>query len=635
MAYSPVGQDEKSPNSPSQQAATLTKVLTTSSFSRYKQRLLRYALALISAVVLFKITTSSSRSSGQLQVQYAFKANTPAALPQIDRREAVKREFLHAWYGYRDHAWMADALMPLTGGRQEKFCGWSATLVDSLDTLWIMGLTDEFNEAVEAVVSIDFTEISRTSILAGNDHLLYHGIPAHRVPKPLGCTLNLFESTIRYLGGMLAAYDLSGDERLKLKVVELGNMLHKAWRTQNGLPCSYCDPVRMVSNEVLEASSDVPLADIGSFYLELARLFQVTGNLAYLDTLNSMTEIFYRAQNQSAVAGLWPERVDANAWSPKSDKFKTNEHVYSLGALSDSAYEYLVKSHQMLGGVASVYADMWDLASAAIRKYMLFHASIPQYNASDVLFSGIVYSEEENVFLEPRTQHLACFAGGMFALAGKLFDRPEDLKTGEALTEGCVWAYETGPLGLMPETFSLVLCPNVHEQCDFNQSLWTQIRRHPEELPEICGVNVNCEWSVNFPDGYLASIDTQYPLRPEAIESVFIMYRLTGDEKWRDKGWRMFENIIKHTRTDYGHASLKTVMEMSSQTKYVNGKAVSAKASQQKDEMESFWLAETLKYFYLLFSETSLISLDEWVLNTEAHPLRLQPRSMATKVHKI
>jgi mannosyl-oligosaccharide alpha-1,2-mannosidase len=38
--------------------------------------------------------------------------------------------------------------------------------------------------------------------------------------------------------------------------------------------------------------------------------------------------------------------------------------------------------------------------------------------------------------------------------------------------------------------------------------------------------------------------------------------------------------------------------------------------------MNSFWLAETLKYFYLLYSEPSLMSLDEWVFNTEAHPFK-------------
>lgn len=69
----------------------------------------------------------------------------------------------------------------------------------------------------------------------------------------------------------------------------------------------------------------------------------------------------------------------------------------------------------------------------------------------------------------------------------------------------------------------------------------------------------------------------------------------------------MFNNIIKYTLTNIGHAGIEDVTETS---------------PKQQDRMESFWMAETLKYFYLLFAEPELISLDEFVLNTEAHPLR-------------
>lgn len=96
---------------------------------------------------------------------------------------------------------------------------------------------------------------------------------------------------------------------------------------------------------------------------------------------------------------------------------------------------------------------------------------------------------------------------------------------------------------------------------------------------------------------------------PEAIESVFIMYRMTGDESWREKGWEMWQAIERETRTTHGHSAIKDVTRANWE-------------NNQQDEMESFWLAETLKYFYLLFSEESLVSLDEWVLNTEAHPFR-------------
>jgi mannosyl-oligosaccharide alpha-1,2-mannosidase len=87
------------------------------------------------------------------------------------------------------------------------------------------------------------------------------------------------------------------------------------------------------------------------------------------------------------------------------------------------------------------------------------------------------------------------------------------------------------------------------------------------------------------------------------------MYRITGDASWQDKGWKMFESIIEFTNTTYGHSA-------------ANGVSGRKNSHVLLDQMESFWLAETLKYFYLLFSTPDVVSLDEWVLNTEAHPFR-------------
>ena len=69
----------------------------------------------------------------------------------------------------------------------------------------------------------------------------------------------------------------------------------------------------------------------------------------------------------------------------------------------------------------------------------------------------------------------------------------------------------------------------------------------------------------------------------------------------------MFNTIVQHTTTEIGHAGLSDCT--------VDNPA-------KQDRMESFWLAETLKYFYLIFADPRLVSLDEYVLNTEAHPLR-------------
>ena len=117
---------------------------------------------------------------------------------------------------------MKDELRPVSGDTNTKYCGWAATLVDALDTLWIMGLHDEFNEAVEATTKIDFT----------------------RSESNPTCVVNLFETTIRHLGGMMAAYDLSEDQRLLPKIAELGEMLYGAFDTYNGIPCPHFSVIK-------------------------------------------------------------------------------------------------------------------------------------------------------------------------------------------------------------------------------------------------------------------------------------------------------------------------------------------------------------------------------------------------------
>lgn len=89
-------------------------------------------------------------------------------------------------------------------------------------------------------------------------------------------------------------------------------------------------------------------------------------------------------------------------------------------------------------------------------------------------------------------------------------------------------------------------------------------------------------------------------IRPEAIESVFVMYRITGDPHLQDAAWRMFQNIVRYTTAEYGNAQLRDVRDVEAQRKV--------------DKMESFWFAETLKYFYLIFSSPDLVSLDDYVL---------------------
>lgn len=86
------------------------------------------------------------------RVQHRFPPETAAARAVREaRRDEVRAVFQKSWRSYRRFAWMQDALLPVSGGGRDQFSGWSATLVDALDTLWIMGLREEFDEAVDAV----------------------------------------------------------------------------------------------------------------------------------------------------------------------------------------------------------------------------------------------------------------------------------------------------------------------------------------------------------------------------------------------------------------------------------------------------------------------------------------------------
>merc|ERR1712043_28759 len=103
----------------------------------------------------------------------------------------------------------------------------------------------------------------------------------------------------------------------------------------------------------------------------------------------------------------------------------------------------------------------------------------------------------------------------------------------------------------------------------------------------------------------------QYFLRPETVESYFVMWRVTHDQKYRDWGWEAVKAIEKYCRTESGG--------------YTGVTNVWDKNSVIKDDIQQSWfLAETLKYLYLLFSDDDLISIDEWVFNTEAHPLPIK-----------
>jgi len=198
------------------------------------------------------------------------------------------------------------------------------------------------------------------------------------------------------------------------------------------------------------------------------------------------------------------------------------------------------------------------------------------------------------------------------ALGGRLVENTTHVEKGEKLMDGCVWTYKAAPLGIMPETFHMAPCKSA-AHCPWDEDEWMrdvlQMNGHGrsddldvDKAKEVIATH-------NLPKGFTSVPDTRYILRPEAIESVFILHRITGRDDLPESAWAMFEAIDSNTRTELANSALRSVM-------------VSDGKPQMSDSMESFWFGETLKYFYLMFSEPSLISLDEYVFTTEAHPLK-------------
>lgn len=530
------------------------------------------------------VTNLTALPSGPLvdlpQIQHDFEHEShERRVERQARLAAVEGAFLHSWAGYKDKAWLQDEVAPVSGEVHNGFGGWGATLVDSLDTLWIMGMQKEFVAAVSALRKIDFKTTSLKEV-------------------------NVFETTIRYIGGFLSAYDVSGQKHKILleKAVELGDMLYFAFDTPNRMPVTRWDWKNTALGGSQEAARFSLLAEVGSLSLEFTRLSQLTGDNKWYDAIARITDLFEDSQNRTKVPGLWGVMLDT------LNADFTRDTTFSIGGMADSLYEYLPKQHLMLGGRNDQYRNMYSTALASVKENLLFRPLNPD-NQHLLLPGTLKRYSSAHISLIPEAQHLTCFAGGMVALAAKAFQRTDDLETARQLVDGCLWAYESMPSGIMPEAFYAAACrETAEENCTWSDQKWYRAINTPNpgkhELEDNDPENTKKKAKLTIKaaklaPGFTRIIDPRYMLRPEAIESLFVLYRITGDHALQDKAWNMFQAISNATKTDIAYAGIKDVSET---------------GSDWIDTMESFWTAETLKYFYLIFSEPDVISLDDYVL---------------------
>ncbi|POR31360.1 alpha-1,2-Mannosidase [Tolypocladium paradoxum] len=527
------------------------------------------------------LPTAAADALPRVQAHFAAESAARKQL-RLQRRDAIKAAFTKSWTAYKQHAWLRDEVTPVTGQPRDTFGGWGATLVDSLDTLWVMDMKADFEAAVDAA---------------------HRNVSFATTPAP---TVNVFETTIRFLGGLLSAYDLSGDARLLAKARDVGDMLYAAFDTPNHLPVTRWDLHAAARGEPQAALSSTLLAEVGSLGLEFTRLSLVTGDARYHDAVLRIAELLAAAQPATKVPGLWPILVDAAAadFDAGAD--------YALGGMADSAYEYLPKMAALLGQGTGLYADMYARSTAASREHLFFRPMTP--TAEDVLFPGVLHAGDggASASLETSAGHLTCFTGGMLALGGRLLANETHLDWADRLTRGCLWAYASLPTGVMPETFHLAACPDA-SSCAWDEARWHAAVRSRQPSSDDDDDDAAARAAIEeqrLPPGFTHIPDARYVLRPEAVESVFVMYRTTGDPRWQDRAWALWTAVDALTSTPLANSA---VWDVNPRPGEAPGLA---------DSMESFWLGETLKYLYLVFSEPGLVSLDEWVFNTEAHPFR-------------
>ncbi|KAI0841532.1 glycoside hydrolase family 47 protein [Hypoxylon sp. FL0890] len=488
------------------------------------------------------------------------------------RREKVKSAFITSWDAYFANAWGYDRYHPVSErGSQMSPDGLGWIIVDSLDTIMLMNLTDRLAESRKWL---------QRKLNYNQDQ-----------------DVNTFEMTIRMLGGLLSAHYLTTQlpnatsRRYSVylaKAVELADRLLPAYESRSGIPYAsvHLSKAKGVPSHADGASSST--AEAGTLQLEMKYLSYLTGNDTYWRKAEMVMKVL---SDNHAEDGLVPIFVN-----PESGRFTSRE--IRLGSRGDSYYEYLVKQFLQTSGQEPVYLEMWEEALEGIRKHLITTAKHSGLKFVAELPQGIGGP------LSPKMDHLVCFLPGLIAVGatrghtlseartwpGWDQKKEDQIQLARDLMKTCWGMYAVTETGLAPE----IAWFHADEE---------DLRPAPGNRPLASTRNSLASWKRDF---IIKPLDAHNLQRPETVESLFVLWRITEDPLYREWGWKIFNAFEKHTK-------------LSQKQGYTSVNNVNAVPPPPRDNMESFWLAETLKYLYLLFSPNDFLPLTEVVFNTEAH----------------
>ncbi|OAX78850.1 hypothetical protein ACJ72_06837 [Emergomyces africanus] len=554
------------------------------------------------------------------------------------RRERVRDAFIVSWDDYSEHAWGHDIYRPLSKKGEDMIkggLGW--IIVDSLDTMMIMNLTSRVQHARKWI---------QTSLHYDQDH-----------------PVNTFETTIRMLGGLLSAHYLSttypdlapladddegtpGEDLYIEKATALADRLLGAFESPSGIPYA---SINLNTSAGVKSHTDngaSSTAEATTLQLEFKYLAKLTGETNYWEKVEKVMEV---VEGNGREDGLVPIFIE-----PDTGKFMGQN--IRLGSRGDSYYEYLIKQYLQTSREEPIYLDMWNEALMGIRKHLITYTK----HASLMVLGERPYGLRHE--LVPKMDHLVCFMPGTIALGatgglpiskarkspGWGHKQEEEILLAKELMKTCWATYLATATGLAPEiTYFKIdkpprmmkdVFPDISKNPGAAKSAAADL--HLTSKPLYPLTDANSAWRKDIT---IQSSDKHNLQRPETIESLMYMYRILEDDTYRHWGWQMFKNFVNHTSVseedkedstihgDYNNNNddnknnknddqdTKNKVPASHIRAFTSLDNADVIPAVQRDNMESFWMAETLKYFYLLFSEREFLPLEGTVFNTEAH----------------
>ncbi|OQR70467.1 endoplasmic reticulum mannosyl-oligosaccharide 1 [Tropilaelaps mercedesae] len=331
------------------------------------------------------------------------------------KREAIRAACRHAWRGYKRFAWGHDHLLPISK-RFEDWFGLGLTAIDALDTLYIMDLQEEFQEARAFI----------------KDELNFNK----------NKDVNFFETSIRVLGGLLGIYTLSKDQLFLDKAKDIGERLLPAFNSRSRIPFSDVN-IGVGSAHGPNWAQDSTVSEVSSVQLEFRTLSRYLNDPKYEQKAFFVSEHIHGLTKPYNLVPMFISTENGNFGS---------EQTITLGARADSYYEYLLKQWIQTGMKINFLRDDYLAAMESVRENLV-RRSVP----NRLLFVG----ELRDKNFSPKMDHLVCYLPGTLAIGHFMGGLPKwHFELAENLTQTCVKMYATTSTGLSPEIAHFNLAKN-------------------------------------------------------------------------------------------------------------------------------------------------------------------------------